>query len=113
MSQGNDSATVAQAPRLHTGSSKDGLSAAIPIKRSFSMGIGLDGLNPYYALGHPAAAAGMDGRVILEALANGPDEEQIAAETRTLRVRNGGYGAVLQISETGGKRYIDKGWREP
>ena len=66
-----------------------------------------------HLLGLSTAASGMDGRVMLEALANGPDEEQVASETRTLRVRNGGYGAVLQISETGGKRYIDKGWREP
>ncbi len=65
-----------------------------------------------HLLGLPAAAAGMDGRVIAEALANGPDEEQVAAETRTWHVRSGGYSAVLQTSETGGKRYIDKGWRE-
>ena len=66
-----------------------------------------------HLLGLQAAATGMDGRVIVEALVNGPDEEQVAAETRTLRVQSSGYAAVLQISETGGKRYIDKGWREP
>ncbi len=65
-----------------------------------------------YLLGQRDATAGMDGRVILEALANGPDEEQVAAETRVWRVQNGNYSAVLQTSETGGNRYIDKGWRE-
>jgi hypothetical protein len=55
----------------------------------------------------------MDGRPLTEALAKGPDEEQVAMETRTLRVRAGNYRAVLQVSETAGKRYIDKAWREP
>ena len=64
-----------------------------------------------HLLGQPAIA-GMDGRVLSEALANGPDEEQVRAETRTWRVQNGSYSAILQTSETGGKRYIDKGWRE-
>ena len=59
-----------------------------------------------------AAVSGMDGRVILEALANGPDEEQVAADTRSWRVQNGSYSAVLQTSESAGKRYIDKAWRE-
>ena len=36
----------------------------------------------------------------------------VAAETRSWRMQNGAYSAVLQTSETGGKRYIDKGWRE-
>ena len=66
-----------------------------------------------YLLGLATAASAMDGRVMLEALASGPDEEQVASETHALRVRNGSYGAVLQISETGGKRYVDKAWREP
>ncbi len=65
-----------------------------------------------HLLGQPNSASEMDGRVIAEALANGPDEEQVAMETRTWRVSNGAYAAVLQTSETGGKRYIDKGWRE-
>jgi arylsulfatase A-like enzyme len=65
-----------------------------------------------HLLGQANAASAMDGRVIVEALANGPDEEQVAAETRTWRVQNGSYSAVLQTTETGGKRYIDKGWRE-
>ena len=60
-----------------------------------------------------APPSGMDGRVIREALANGPDEEQVATEIRSWRVHNGAYSAVLQTSETGGKRYIDKAWREP
>jgi hypothetical protein len=65
-----------------------------------------------HLLGMQDAASTMDGRAIVEALANGPDEEQVAAETRTWRVHSGSYSAVLQTSETGGKRYIDKGWRE-
>jgi len=65
-----------------------------------------------HVLGHAEPIAGMDGRPLLEALANGPDHEQVALETRTLRVVNGAYRAVLQVSETAGKRYIDKAWRE-
>jgi len=65
-----------------------------------------------HLLGQNAAMAGMDGRAVLEALAGGPDEEQVAFEMRTVRVQHGSYRAVLQVSEIGGKRYIDKGWRE-
>ena len=65
-----------------------------------------------HLLGQHVVMSGMDGRVLLEALAGGPDEEQVAFETRTLRVESGTYRAVLQTSETGGKRYIDKAWRE-
>ena len=64
-----------------------------------------------YLLGHPRADA-LDGRVLSEALVTGPDEEQVATETRTLRVVNGAYRAALQVSETGGRRYLDKSWRE-
>jgi arylsulfatase A-like enzyme len=64
-----------------------------------------------HLLGHPKADT-LDGRVLREALANGPDEEQVAIDTRTLRVSNGAYRAALQITETGGKRYLDKSWRE-
>ena len=58
-----------------------------------------------------ALTSAMQGRPLLEALANGPDEEQVPMETRTLRVENGAYGAVLQVTEVAGRRYIDKGWR--
>jgi len=64
-----------------------------------------------HLLGHPKAGA-LDGRVLLEALANGPDQEQVATETRTLRVANGVYRAALQVTETAGRRYLDKSWRE-
>ena len=65
-----------------------------------------------HLLGATAAVSGMDGRPLIEALASGPDQEQVAMETRALRVRHGGYSAVLQVSEVDGKRYIDKAWRE-
>ncbi|MDB5811191.1 MAG: putative pyrophosphatase or phosphodiesterase, AlkP superfamily [Betaproteobacteria bacterium] len=65
-----------------------------------------------HLLGLTSATSAMDGRVMLEALAAGPDEEQVATEIRSWRVRNGAYSAILQTSETGGKRYIDKAWRE-
>ena len=64
-----------------------------------------------HLLGHPKAAT-FDGRVLHEALVNGPDEEQVATETRTLRVANGTYRAVLQVTEAAGRRYLDKSWRE-
>ena len=65
-----------------------------------------------HLLGMNAALPEMDGRALKEALANGPDQEQVAMETRPLRVKSGNYSAVLQVSEVGGKRYIDKAWRE-
>ena len=58
------------------------------------------------------ASGGMDGRAIDEALLRGPDEEMVSMEIRTLRVSSGTYRAVLQISEAGGRHYIDKAWRE-
>jgi arylsulfatase A-like enzyme len=64
-----------------------------------------------HLLGHPKADV-LDGRVLLEALANGPDPEQVGMETRTLRVANGAYRAALQVTETAGRRYVDKSWRE-
>jgi arylsulfatase A-like enzyme len=66
-----------------------------------------------HLLGRDQEAAEMDGRALLEALAGGPGEEQLALETRTLRVGNGAYSAVLQSSEVAGRRYIDKAWRLP
>jgi hypothetical protein len=64
-----------------------------------------------YLLGHPKANA-LDGRVLREALANGPDEEQVAIETHTLRVMSDAYKAALQVTETAGRHYLDKSWRE-
>ena len=54
---------------------------------------------------------GMDGRVLIEALAGGPDAEQVAVETRTDIVDAGAYRAALQISTIDGHRYVDKSWR--
>lgn len=65
-----------------------------------------------YLLGLDAALAGMDGRPLTEALAGGPDSEQVPMEVRALSVSNGSYRAVLQESSVGGKRYIDKASRE-
>ena len=56
-------------------------------------------------------ARGLDGRVLVEALAGGPDEEQMAAETRIHTVEAGAYRAAIQISEVEGRRYVDKSWR--
>jgi len=62
---------------------------------------------------HGLGVDGLDGRVLHEALAGGPDEEQVTAETRahTAQASNGAYRAVLQISEVAGRRYVDKSWR--
>ena len=54
---------------------------------------------------------GLDGRVLVEALAGGPDEEQMVAETRIHTVATGAYRAAIQISEVEGRRYVDKSWR--
>ncbi len=54
----------------------------------------------------------LGGRVLREALREGPDEEQIATETKVLRTETAGrYRAAIQITEVGQYRYIDKGWR--
>ncbi|MET0487713.1 MAG: alkaline phosphatase family protein, partial [Candidatus Rokuibacteriota bacterium] len=57
------------------------------------------------------AGHGVDGRVLVEALVGGPDEEQMAAETRIHTVEAGAYRAAIQISEVEGRRYVDKSWR--
>jgi predicted AlkP superfamily pyrophosphatase or phosphodiesterase len=54
---------------------------------------------------------GLDGRPLVEAFRDGPDQEQMESETRLLRVDSGGYHAVVQVSDVGSHRYIDKGWR--
>jgi arylsulfatase A-like enzyme len=54
---------------------------------------------------------GLDGRVLAEALVGGPDEEQIAVDTRVHTVEAGAYRAALQISTVDGRRYVDKSWR--
>jgi arylsulfatase A-like enzyme len=54
----------------------------------------------------------MDGRLLAEALRDGPDEEQIPSETKVLKTEaGGGYRAAVQITDIGEHRYIDKGWR--
>jgi hypothetical protein len=55
--------------------------------------------------------AGLDGRVLTEALEGGPDPEQVAVECRVHTVAAGGYRAALQISTVDGRRYVDKSWR--
>jgi len=54
-----------------------------------------------------------DGRVLNEAFNDGPDEEQVPIEVRTLfaETADGSYRAALQITELGRQRYIDKSWR--
>jgi arylsulfatase A-like enzyme len=54
---------------------------------------------------------GCDGRVLHEALVGGPDPEQVPVVTRAHSVKVGGYRAMLQISEAGERRYVDKSWR--
>jgi arylsulfatase A-like enzyme len=56
-------------------------------------------------------AGGLDGRVLAEALVDGPDPEQLAIETRVHTVEAGDYRAAIQVSEVAGRRYADKSWR--
>ena len=62
---------------------------------------------------HGMDTTGVDGRVLREAFAEGPDEEQVPVETRVHAAEAGAgrYRAVLQTSEADGRRYVDKGWR--
>jgi predicted AlkP superfamily pyrophosphatase or phosphodiesterase len=57
--------------------------------------------------------AGCDGRVLGEALAGGPDPEQVPVVTRVHTVEAAGYRAALQVSDVDGRRYVDKSWRIP
>src|SRR5215813_11769724 len=54
-----------------------------------------------------------DGRAIMEAFADGPDEEQVATKTTTYftATPDDAFRAAIQVSEVGGKRYLDKSWR--
>jgi len=54
---------------------------------------------------------GLDGRVLREALVDGPDAEQVAVVTHTHTVQAGAYRAAVQTSEVDGRRYVDKSWR--
>ncbi|MBX3278349.1 MAG: alkaline phosphatase family protein [Acidobacteria bacterium] len=54
----------------------------------------------------------MDGRILREALRDGPDPEQVIAETRIHRAAAGpGNESLLQTTTVGRQRYIDKSWR--
>jgi arylsulfatase A-like enzyme len=55
--------------------------------------------------------AGCDGRVLHEALVDGPDPERVGVVTHLHTVQAGAYRAALQISEVDGRRYVDKSWR--
>jgi arylsulfatase A-like enzyme len=54
-----------------------------------------------------------DGRAILEALADGPDPEQVPVRTTTYftAAPDSAYRATIAVSEVGGERYLDKSWR--
>jgi arylsulfatase A-like enzyme len=60
-----------------------------------------------------SAGTSHDGRILREALLGGPDEEQIAVNTRVLTTQAHGrhYQAAIQISTVEHQRYIDKSWR--
>jgi arylsulfatase A-like enzyme len=58
-----------------------------------------------------AEREGLDGRVLEEALEGGPDEEQVAVDTRVHTVEAGGYRAAIQVSMVDGHRYVDTSWR--
>ena len=70
-------------------------------------------VTPTIAALHGLDGSDLDGRVLREALVDGPDEEQVAVETRlhTTEAGAGRYRAVVQISDVDGVRYVDKGWR--
>lgn len=60
-----------------------------------------------------ATLPSFDGRAIVEAFVDGPDEEQVPMRTTThvTMTLDGTYRAAIQISEMGRHRYIDKSWR--
>jgi arylsulfatase A-like enzyme len=56
---------------------------------------------------------GLDGRVLSEALAGGPDAEHVGVDTRVHTTEAAAYRAAIQVSVVEGRRYIDKSWRLP
>jgi arylsulfatase A-like enzyme len=60
-----------------------------------------------------ADMSGFDGRALREAIAGGPDGEQVPVQVRTHIVETGdrSYRAALQVTELGRQLYVDKGWR--
>jgi arylsulfatase A-like enzyme len=56
-------------------------------------------------------AGEMDGRVLGEAMLDGPDPATAAVETRVHEVAAGSYRAALQLSHVQGRRYVDASWR--
>lgn len=58
-------------------------------------------------------ASELDGRVLVEALEGGPDYEKLPLETKTHITEQGDYRAVIQVTEVGRQRYVDKSWRLP
>ncbi len=56
----------------------------------------------------------LDGRVLKESFKTGPDEMKVVAKTRTYKTtaNRGAYKTVLQVTEVGNQRYIDKSWRD-
>lgn len=57
----------------------------------------------------------LDGRVLKEAIYDGPDPEDVEYRTRVLttEARGGEYYAIVKYSEAGGTRYIDTSLRLP
>jgi predicted AlkP superfamily pyrophosphatase or phosphodiesterase len=55
----------------------------------------------------------LDGRVLREALNDGPDYEKIPLETRSFATfaPDSGYRAAIQVTQVAQQRYIDKSWR--
>jgi arylsulfatase A-like enzyme len=55
----------------------------------------------------------LEGRVLLEAMNGGPDQEQVQEATRlySTQTADGKYKAVISVTEVGPQRYIDKSWR--
>ena len=58
-------------------------------------------------------AKGLEGRVLLEAMNGGPDEEHVPQTTQiySTETANGKYKALIAVSEVEHQRYIDKSWR--
>jgi hypothetical protein len=51
--------------------------------------------------------------VLVEALEGGPDYEKLPLETKTYVTEASDYRALIQVTEVGHQRYIDKSWRLP
>jgi len=84
---------------------KDGINVRLPASNA-------DIIPTILALLDIPDSTARDGRVLLEALNDGPDPEQVPLRTQVYTTEIGNYAAAIQVSSVEGHLpYVDKSWR--